>query len=126
MTLKTAALLSFAALLVLALASACGGGERQSRPIEPSDPACRYRLTDRSAGTEAPTRAFPADLFPVEHREQGSGLSVTLLDPADPSRELILTVPQCKLEEALRTIAERQRADEEQAEAGIPFAEREY
>lgn len=120
------ALSAVAILLVLTLAAACGDGGSQPRQLDPVDPACRYRLTDRTAGTETPTRAFPPGLFPLEQRELGSGLSVTLLDPNDPSQELVLTVPQCKLEEALRTIEERRQADEEQAEAGIPFEEQEY
>lgn len=119
--------LAATAAALAAFAIACGGGDEESgpMPISEDDPACQYELTDQTSGEPATeSKEFPAGLYPSEYRELGSGLSITLVDPLDESRELFLTVPQCKKDEALATIEARQQANEEQEADGIPFEQR--
>ncbi len=127
MTKGVVAIAVISTLLASTVAVACSeGNDLLSRGLSPSDPACRYELTDRTADAVDESRQFPPNLFPSDFRDLGSGLSITLLDPDDPGRDLTLTVPQCKKSEALQVIEARQRQDQEQAEAGIPFEERTY
>jgi hypothetical protein len=113
-------------LALAALALACDGeGPAEPTGIAEDDPACQYELTDLSTdGPETASKEFPPGLYPSEYRELGSGLNITLVDPLDETRELFLTVPQCKKEEALAVIEARQQANEDQEADGIPFEQR--